>query len=533
MNQEEKQLQVLVYQQQPRQRFQAKVTSNMEADSARDSTDIDIPEEEYVTIAMGDKDVMTEKELPLKSLNKDAELLQRRTNIATDEEDYVLTTMGNEGTEQPLYETALNVVPRNRTPDKLLSESSSAVQPSGEDLYELPDTYRDIKREAAKKYQVDVGERDVMDDISFALENTDHEPIAKWRTKVSYQMIIAIATLALVGIAFFLIFTLFGVAINRPSYSNTLGEKIPDSWQQVINASHQAILAQQSSQIIGLQAELRELNQEITLLTKYISNPTSSCKYINSSSGIYWIDNSDGEAVRVYCDTMQRSCSCNTTGGWMRVANLDMTDPNQNCPAEFRLVNRTSAPLRTCGRPESAVGCTTVVFPTHNVEYSHVCGKVVSYQYGSPSGFTPYISDNSKTIGSVYVNGISLTHQSSSSARQHIWTFAADTTSPESRYTCPCLDPQLSQNLTRALPAFVNDNYFCDTASQTSSDLFYSDDPLWNGQGCGGTSTCCEFNKPPWFCKQLPQPTTDDIELRLCGSEVADVPIEAIDIYVQ
>ena len=43
---------MLVYQQQLRQRFQAKVTSNMEVDSARDR--IDIPEEEYVTIAMGD-----------------------------------------------------------------------------------------------------------------------------------------------------------------------------------------------------------------------------------------------------------------------------------------------------------------------------------------------------------------------------------------------------------------------------------------------------------------------------------------------
>ena len=28
--------------------------------------------------------------------------------------------------------------------------------------------------------------------------------------------------------------------------------------------------------------------------------------------------------------------------------------------------------------------------------------------------------------------------------------------------------------------------------------------------------SCCEFNKPPWFCANLPQPTTDDLELRIC-----------------
>ena len=53
----------------------------------------------------------------------------------------------------------------------------------------------------------------------------------------------------------------------------------------------------------------------------------------------------------------------------MRVANLDMTDPNQNCPAGFRLVSRTSAPLRTCGRPGPA-GCVSTTFQTYGVEYS-------------------------------------------------------------------------------------------------------------------------------------------------------------------
>ena len=52
----------------------------------------------------------------------------------------------------------------------------------------------------------------------------------------------------------------------------------------------------------------------------------------------------------------------------------------------------------------------------------------------------------------------------------------------------------------------------------------------------GLTSTCCSFNTPPWFYKQLPQPTTDDIEMRVCRDEASsneDVAIESVTIYVQ
>ena len=64
-------------------------------------------------------------------------------------------------------------------------------------------------------------------------------------------------------------------------------------------------------------------------------------------------------------------------------------------------------------------------------------------------------------------------------------------------------------------------------------------DPLWDGQGCG-SSSCCELSyppgvTPPWFCKQLPQTTTDDIEVRLCGDEGTadeDTPVELIELYI-
>ena len=86
------------------------------------------------------------------------------------------------------------------------------------------------------------------------------------------------------------------------------------------------------------------------------------------------------------------------------------------------------------------------------------------------------------------------------------------------------------------VPPFVGQDYFCETGSRNtySERKFYEDDPLWNGQGCGAISTCCSFNNPPWFCKQLPQPTSDDIEMRLCGNGSAeDTPIEVVEIYVK
>ena len=39
------------------------------------------------------------------------------------------------------------------------------------------------------------------------------------------------------------------------------------------------------------------------------------------------------------------------------------------------------------------------------------------------------------------------------------------------------------------------------------------------------------FNNPPYFTKQLPCPTTDDIEARICHYE--DASIELIELYVQ
>ena len=260
-------------------------------------------------------------------------------------------------------------------------------------------------------------------------------------------------------------------------------------------------------------------------------NPASSCKLIpqGSPSGHYWIQHTGtGYANLEYCD-MTRIC-CNSTGGWMRVANLNMTDTNQQCPSGFRLI---TSPKRTCGTPGSS--CVFTTFPLNGVKYSKVCGKIISYQYGHPDAFAPYYYNSGLTIDSGYVNGISLTHGQTS--RKHVWTFAAAVDEIRSNHwVCPCT--KTDTPYTGRVPSFIGQDYFCDTGSRYRHQAhhFYSADPLWDGSGCGSTSSCCGFNNPPWFCKQLPQPTSDDIEMRLCVDEPSsneNIALETVEIYVQ
>ena len=39
---------------------------------------------------------------------------------------------------------------------------------------------------------------------------------------------------------------------------------------------------------------------------------------------------------------------CNTSGGWTRIAYLNMSDPHEQCPSGFKLYNQNG--VRGCGR---------------------------------------------------------------------------------------------------------------------------------------------------------------------------------------
>ena len=138
-------------------------------------------------------------------------------------------------------------------------------------------------------------------------------------------------------------------------------------------------------------------------------HPAISCGDFSrdSPSKKYWVQNTTGNPVLVYCDTDHDGCSCNC-GTWMRVANVDMTNQTQQCPTNLRELTRDTAPLRTCGRPFSlsdADYCASTTFRTYGIQYSRVCGQVIGYQFGRTAAFDTQFT----TIDEPYLHGISFT----------------------------------------------------------------------------------------------------------------------------
>ena len=214
----------------------------------------------------------------------------------------------------------------------------------------------------------------------------------------------------------------------------------------------------------------------------------------------------------------QPPCSCGGRGRWSRIAFFNMSDPSQQCPSSWNLF---TSPVRGCiASDTSAPSCDSAIFPSNGRLYSRVCGRIIAYQKGSVNAFNSSVVSNPGIEGA-YVDGVSLTHGGPGS-RQHIWTFvgAAYESGTDPDFICPCTS---TSNWPHQVPSFIGNSYFCDTGnrgSNTPDGTFYPD-PLWDGSGCGFGSSCCEFNNPPWFCATLPQPTTDDLELRICRDQLS------------
>ena len=92
--------------------------------------------------------------------------------------------------------------------------------------------------------------------------------------------------------------------------------------------------------------KLEEISHNLEVITTRLTNsckqgmtdyyPATSCAEIldnmqNAPSGYYWLQSTNGCAVRVYCD-MTLTCK-GVDGGWMQVAKLDMT--NSSHPVSY------------------------------------------------------------------------------------------------------------------------------------------------------------------------------------------------------
>ena len=225
--------------------------------------------------------------------------------------------------------------------------------------------------------------------------------------------------------------------------------------------------------------------------------------------------------------------TCGGTGGWRHVVYLDMTDPSTTCPSGWQL---TGYSKRTCGRASGGYRtCDSVTFPVSGGEYSRVCGRIKAYQWGEGLAFWSYHNGYVTTIDGAYVDGISVTHN-----RQHIWTFAAGLSENDParpHFGCPC-----DANHTIHVPPFVGEDYFCESGVNEPWDgnrhltVLHSNDTLWDGENCLSSSTCCSLHNPPYFVKQLPTPTADHIEARIClydPLQYSNTAVELVELYVQ
>ena len=206
-------------------------------------------------------------------------------------------------------------------------------------------------------------------------------------------------------------------------------------------------------------------------------------------------------------------------GLWRRVFYFNINNEDQSCPGYWN--SRTHQSVRGCAG--AAVSCQSAFSGDINTAYNKVCGRVIGIGSESPDAFYRVIPGQT-TIEHIYLDGVSVTHGAPGS-RTHIWSFGAGHPT-ENTGSCPC---DSSNRIVASLPpSEVGENYFCATT--------YPGDRLWSGSDCNTASSCCSFHNPPYFSVQLPTPTTDQIELRICTDETfSNEPVLVLfaDMYVQ
>ena len=279
---------------------------------------------------------------------------------------------------------------------------------------------------------------------------------------------------------------------------------------------------------------LKETNQKAKIdetKVDLMDNP-KSCQEVkmkdSSSPSGYYQFTVNGMRFSVYCHMGEL---CNIPGPWTRLAYLNMTDAQSSCPQALKLYQE--GPVRACGRKKGP-GCGSVVFPSHKLRYSKVCGHVLGYQYGTTDAFYKNTNSAMNEIDDAYVDGVSITR--GYPPRKHIWTFAAGLSDKHSlrkgNSACPC-----ASDSRQKAPSFVNNDYYCESGSSETrllSKLFVND-VLWDGKGCSyREQNCC--NKGGWFFKDFGKKISDRFELRVCSDQETsneDAPVSLYQIFVK
>ena len=199
------------------------------------------------------------------------------------------------------------------------------------------------------------------------------------------------------------------------------------------------------------------LNRALQQLSPPGCNPprNRSCPEIlycfpSAPSGYHEIRVPNGSLVQVYCD--MEGTNCGGQGGWMRVAYINMSQPDTSCPQG--LTQKEISGQKLCG--QTGHGCTQATMLPVKIAYSRVCGRLQGFQYNTPDAFGPYNSNNSLTLCDNYVEGASITYGTANSLK-HIWTYACVFslgTEEFPTFACPC-----NINSTAKVPHHVGEDY--------------------------------------------------------------------------
>ena len=212
---------------------------------------------------------------------------------------------------------------------------------------------------------------------------------------------------------------------------------------------------------------------------------------------------------------------CNiTSSDWRRVAYINMTDPEVECPSGLNETTDSITGQRACGRSVDGEGrgfaapggCSSVIFPV-NTTYSRVCGYARGYQYSSMDGF---LESPRRTINDAYADGLSVTH---GNPRKHLWTLAVGNTELFSLLEARCPRDRNPFDFT-GVPDFVGNHFYCEAGyiGPPWENRIAWEDPLWDGQQCV-SSTAQSCSRYGWFHRDI-APSQEDVEVRWCADQV-------------
>lgn len=308
--------------------------------------------------------------------------------------------------------------------------------------------------------------------------------------------------------------------------------------QQRTQVSADGVVRENSSPVVDVE-DVDGMMMSRSKLGRRRGHAAESCGEIRNADPLahsrsYWLKGQDEvNPAKIHCDFDFKPPPVLGTSvfyhikakaGWMRLIDLDVSRPHSKCPKGLLPVDN---PRRACG---SSVGhgCSSLTFSTQGVPYQRVCGMVSGYLHLAPDAFSshhgcPFCQ---KDLNVAYLDGVSITY---GVPRSHIWSYAAMVSSndrpPNSVQRCLCISDK-----DVCSPDFVGQDYHCMIGSDS--------DELWGGKSYNKVASSCCKRRPgqPWFCKELLEPTTEDIEVRLCVDQATDVEnvfLEAMQIYVQ